>query len=59
MEMICKKEAITEKGQKIMDFTLGLIYVFSETDEGILETTDDKGFTEGFFNVDIMFEKVE
>lgn len=44
MELICKKEALDEKGNKVMSFTQGVIYDFEETsDPEGWETTDDNG----------------
>lgn len=57
MELICKKEALDEKGNKVMNFTKGVIYDFDKiSDPEGWKTIDDNGYKEVFFNLDIMFE---
>lgn len=57
MKLICKNEALDEQGNKIMNFTKGLIYDFEEVcDPEGWKTIDDKGNKEIFFNIYLMFE---
>lgn len=57
MELICKKEALSENGNKVMEFTQGVIYDFERSfDPEGWETTNDIGEKEVFFNLNVMFE---
>ncbi len=60
MELICKKEAVNEKGKKIMNFTDGVIYDFKKTEdpEG-WEVLDDNRKKEVFFDPYIMFTSLQ
>tara|TARA_R110000851_G_C12702056_1_gene526259 strand:- start:13 stop:192 length:180 start_codon:yes stop_codon:yes gene_type:complete len=59
MELICKKEALDEKGNKVMNFTKGVIYDFEEIgDPEGWETMDDNGDKEVFFNLDLLFQSL-
>ena len=59
MKLICKKEALDDKGNKVMNFTQGVIYDFEEiSDPKGWETTDDNGNKEVFFNLDLMFKPI-
>jgi hypothetical protein len=54
----CKKEAIDDDGEKIMNFTKDLTYIFKWTsDPEGWEVFDDNGNKETFFNLDLMFEE--
>jgi len=60
MELICKKEALDKNGNKVMNFTKGVIYDFEEiADPKGWKTTDDNGEKEIFFNTQIMFEPLK
>lgn len=57
MKLRCKKEAITEDGTKVMQFTKGKLYDFNTSfDPPGFATEDDNGREEVFFNVNEMFE---
>ena len=57
MELICKQEALGENGEKVMNFTEGVIYDFEEIgDPEGWEVMDDNNEKEVFFNLDLMFE---
>ena len=60
MELICKKEALNDKGEKIMNFTEGVIYDFDkiEDPEG-WEVYDDNCHREVFFDPYIMFTALQ
>lgn len=59
MELICKREALNEKGEKIMNFTKGDIYIFGEIEDPPgWQTLDDNCEREVFFDLDVMFEKM-
>lgn len=59
MILKCKRESLDENGKKIMQFTKGNIYHFTESgDEGCYIASDDNGNKEEFFNADIMFEEL-
>ncbi len=58
MEMICKKEAIQQNGEKLMAFTEGIIYDFEKTFDECWIGLDDNGAKEEFFNLDIMFDPI-
>lgn len=57
IEMLCHKEAFNDEGEKVMQFTKGASYLFTEIEEGCFEAEDDNGDIETFFNVNIMFER--
>lgn len=57
MELICKKESKDSKGNKIMQFTKGMIYEFEEKD-GEWEVLDDNYNKEVFFDPYKMFKKI-
>lgn len=60
MELICKREALDENGEKIMNFTKGLMYDFEESGEpDMWETIDDNGNKEVFFDLEVMFEPIK
>ena len=57
MKLRCKKEAITEDGTKVMQFTKGKLYDFSTSfDPPGFATEDDNGMGIVFFDVNEMFE---
>lgn len=56
MEFKCKKEAISEDGSKIMEFTKGKEYTGVSDGEGGWYIEDDNGRFQYFFNTNIMFK---
>ena len=60
MELICKQEALNDKGEKIMNFTKGNRYDFEkiEDPEG-WQVLDDHCDKEVFFDPYIMFRHVQ
>ena len=56
MKLICKHEARKDNGEKLMQFTEGVIYEFTETEADAWEVEDDNGEIEKFWNLDIMFK---
>lgn len=55
--LICKKEALNDKGEKIMQFTKGKKYDFySIEDPKGWEVFDDDGYKEKLFDLSIMFD---
>jgi hypothetical protein len=56
MVLICKQETDKIDGVKLMEFTKGNEYKFTETEQGVYETKDDKGKSEKFWDVYILFE---
>ena len=59
MKLICKEEALNDDGTKIMEFTKGNVYDFTETEEEVWEVESDNGTVEEFFHTGIMFEKIK
>jgi len=58
MVLICKSEAIDEKGNKIMQFTKGETYYFNKIKDPCgWEVKDDDGNVEVFFDFNVMFRK--
>lgn len=58
MKLKCTIDPTDEYGNKVMAFTKGKEYEFEESiDPEGLETKDDNGHKEVFFNTNIMFEK--
>jgi len=60
MELICIKEAVTERGEVVLNFTKGVIYDFkTNVDPYGFVTKDDNGVSVCFFDVTIMFDVVK
>lgn len=58
MKLKCKYDPIGHDGQKVMEFTAGEVYEFSELSDGGFEVYDDNGRRELFFNPYILFQAV-